>query len=690
MDQIMLYAPFYERIIEEYHADIYTKGTIYLERQNWLLKSVPTMFRFEKGIKDYIIETASELHYAAPNIYDQRVKAIASTFLKNKGIPSPILEYFSMNIYSQALLKDRLLSPVSPHNRKYYTYKLDSVVGRPGERLYYIRFTPRNWSRQLIKGSMVVSDQIWSVREMSFRGESKQITFTMHLTMGEEGAKDEFLPVLYDAELVFRFLGNQVEGTYSTHLTYEEVKLNELHRKFKRRKKYDLTDSFVLQCDTNALKTDFGYLAEIRPIPLTPVQDSVYMNYFQKQNTTDLEVKIKKPTKVFWGEMGDFLIQNYTVDLASAGSVCCSPLINPFLLSYSGNNGLSYRQEFKYSRLIKGDRLLRIVPRIGYNFTRNEFYWRIHANFDYWPAKRASVHLDVGNGNRISNTMILDELKEMPDSVSNFDDIDFKYYKGLYVKARHSVEVYNGLTVSVGFAAHRRTPAKKLKLSEDIPDETEEDINELVRDEYRSFAPNIQLQWTPGLYYYMDGKRKINFRSKYPTFTFDWERGIKGLFRGDGNYERIEIDMQHKIPLTLLKSLYYRVGAGAYTNQEEIYFIDFANLARNNLPQGWNDDIGGTFQLLDRRWFNTSHKYIRGNITYEAPFLVLRHLGKYVGYVQNERFYINALLAPRLTPYVELGYGVGTHVFDVGVFVSSDNGKFHRIGCKFTFELFTK
>ncbi|MCD8262533.1 MAG: DUF5686 family protein, partial [Bacteroides sp.] len=299
-------------------------------------------------------------------------------------------------------------------------------------------------------------------------------------------------------------------------------------------------------------------------------------------------------------------------------------------------------------------------------------------------------HLDVGNGNRISNTMILDELKEMPDSIFNFDDIDFKYYKDLYVKVRHSVEVYNGLTVSIGFAAHRRTPAKKLKLSEDMSDETEEDIKELVRDKYRSFAPNIQLQWTPGLYYYMDGNRKINLRSRYPTFTFDWERGIKGLFGGDGNYERIEIDVQHKIPLTLLKSLYYRVGAGAYTNQEEIYFIDFANLARNNLPQGWNDDLGGTFQLLDRRWFNTSHKYIRGNLTYEAPFLVLRHLGKYIGYVQNERFYVNALLAPRLTPYVELGYGIGTHVFDVGVFVSSDNGKFHRIGCKFTFELFTK
>ena len=62
------------------------------------------------------------------------------------------------------------------------------------------------------------------------------------------------------------------------------------------------------------------------------------------------------------------ILSKYTVDLAKMGSVRCSPLINPLLLSYSKSNGFSYRQEFKYNRLFKGDRLLRIVPKLGYNF----------------------------------------------------------------------------------------------------------------------------------------------------------------------------------------------------------------------------------------------------------------------------------------------------------------------------------
>ncbi|MEG1839625.1 MAG: hypothetical protein RR220_10130, partial [Bacteroidaceae bacterium] len=63
---------------------------------------------------------------------------------------------------------------------------------------------------------------------------------------------------------------------------------------------------------------------------------------------------------------------------------------------------------------------------------------------------------------------------------------------------------------------------------------------------------------------------------------------------------------------------------------------------------------------------------------------------KYTNWVLNERLYASALIVPHLIPYVELGYGIGTRVFDAGVFVSNQNGKFKQVGFKFTFELFNK
>ena len=188
----------------------------------------------------------------------------------------------------------------------------------------------------------------------------------------------------------------------------------------------------------------------------------------------------------------------------------------------------------------------------------------------------------------------------------------------------------------------------------------------------------------------MNGLRKVNLYSRYPTVSVDWERGIAGILPNSGSFERIELDYQHSVRLGLMRDIYYRFGWGMFTNQKELYFVDFANFARHNLPVGWNDEIGGVFQLLDGRWYNSSRSYFRAHLTYETPFLLMRHLMKYTQYVLNERLYLNALAVPHLKPYIELGYGIGTHVFDFGLFAGFANWKFQQVGCKFTFELFNR
>ena len=94
--------------------------------------------------------------------------------------------------------------------------------------------------------------------------------------------------------------------------------------------------------------------------------------------------------------------------------------------------------------------------------------------------------------------------------------------------------------------------------------------------------------------------------------------------------------------------------------------------------------------MLDGRWYNASRHYFRGNITYETPFLLLYPVSKLLSFVQKERIYAGILFMPYLHPYFELGYGIGTHVFDCGAFIGNENGKFTSVGFKFTFELFNK
>ena len=684
----MTFAPFYEKIVNDYRADLYIKGKLNIRKKNFMFRYLPKMFRMQKGVREYLMESYSDLHFTAPDIYDQKVIAGYGTVFSG-GFQATMLEYFHVNVYSATLLYDRLLSPLAKNGKKYYRYQIDTIMGGQDNLHYKIRFIPKTKSDQLVGGYMIVSSDVWSVREIRFSGRSELLTFENLIKMGEVGDDNEFLPVRYEFEVRFNFVGNVVDGSYLASLDYSSIELKEKSKYRKEKKKLNLTESYTLRCDTNSLHLDSAYFASLRPIELMDDEKKLYEDYAFRKDTTALKPPSKR--RVFWGEIGDFLLSDLNVDLSRIGSVKCSPIINPLLLSYSGSNGFSWRQDFKYNRLFSGDKLLRIVPRIGYNFTRKEFYWSANADFDYWPQKRGAIHVNFGNGNRIYSSDVLDELKAMPDSTFDFDQIHLDYFKDLYFNFRHSIEVVNGLELSVGFSAHRRTAVEKSRfvvLNSSLP--LASDFLDKFKDTYISFAPRVRVEWTPCLYYYMNGKRKINLRSAYPTVSVDYERGIKGVFKSTGQYERIEFDLQHHVQLGLMRNIYYRFGFGAFTNQEQLYFVDFANLARSNLPIGWNDDIGGVFQLLDGRWYNSSRKYVRAHFTYEAPFLFLRHLMKYTRYVQNERLYVNTLFVPHLNPYLEIGYGIGTHIFDVGVFVSSENWKYTEVGCKFTFELFNR
>lgn len=687
---IFQFSPFYSRIIDEYKADLYIKGKLKVHKRNHLIRYVPSMFRFEKGVKDYIVESLSELHYTAPDIYDRKIKALSGTFPRNRGQITDVMEYVNMNIYSSSLMSNKLLSPLDKRSAKYYTYLLDSVAGSADCQRYKILIIPKFRGTQLVQGYMWVSDQVWTIRELYIEGVYDVIRFKAHVKMGEEG-DEEFLPAQFDLNLVFKFMGNHLEMDCSAWMKYSEIKLYEgmARRSSQKKHHHDLTDSYRLTCDSAQLITDKEKFNELRPILLTGQEDSIYRSYNVRRDTLLHAPKKKKNEKLeFWGELGDMLISSYNVNLSNMGSVRCSPLINPVLLDYSHSRGISYKQKFKYSRLSKDGRVLRITPQIGYNFTHKELYVKADADWQYWPEKQASFEVSVGNGNRIYSSVVLDQLKQLPDSTFNFDDVELDYFKDVYLNLFHNIEVVNGLYVKAGVSVHWRYLMNKQELS--LLPVIGRNGPLGIKSDYNSFAPRIRIEWTPGMYYYMNGRRKMNVGSKMPTFMLDYERGIKGVFGSTGAHERWEFDVQQNLKLGSIRSIGYRVGGGMFTKQEDMYFVDFANFARRNLPEGWNDDIGGTFQLLDGRWYNASRQYWRANVTYESPFILLRPLNRWLGMVQQERLYGGILFMPHLNPYIEVGYGVGTHIFDVGIFMSSINGQFDTVGFKFTFELFNK
>ena len=686
LKKIFQYSPFYARAVDEYKAELYLKGRIKVHKSNKLIRHIPSMFRLEKGVDDYMLESVSEMHFVAPDVYNRKVKAMSTTFPRENGQIVDLTDFLNMNIYSSSIMTDKLLSPLDQKSSRYYHYLLDTVAGR---HQYKILVIPKFEGTQLVNGYIWVDGMDWTIHETYMEGKFDVITFKLHTIMGDSG-DEEFLPVRLNLNVEFKFMGNHLEMDAGAWMKYNSVVFTKDGKRKKSNKKHfhDLTEVYQLTCDTTKLITDKEKFEKLRPFPLTDEEDSLYNAWAVRKADKEIEKTLnkKKKSTEFWGQVGDALVTNYNVNISGIGNVRCSPLINPVMLSYSHSKGVSYKQKFKYNRLFPNGRMLKITPQIGYNFTHKDLYLKGSVSFLYWPEKQGSFDVDAGNGNRIYSSVVLDKLKAMPDSLFDFEDMDLDYFKDIYMNAFHVVEPVNGLKIKTGVSMHWRylVNSKREELM-DIFDKIE---RMKIRSEYNSFSPRIRIEWTPGMYYYMNGRRKMNVKSKMPTFILDYERGLKGVFGSADAHERWEFDVQQQIKLNQIRTFAYRVGGGLFTRMDNMYFVDFVNFRRSNIPEGWNDEIGGTFQLLDGRWYNSSRQYWRGHMTYESPFILLRPLNKWLGMIQHERLYAGILFMPHLNPYVELGYGIETHVFDAGVFISSINGKYDTVGFKFTFELF--
>jgi len=423
----LAFAPFHESLVDDFTAEMYLKSRVYIRKKNILSKFIPSMFKPRKGQREYLVEVCSDLHYTSPNIYDQKIKAVTGTIDRFRLKDTEILDYFKVNIYSSSLIRSKLVSPLSAKAPKYYIFKVDTVMEYKGENSYKISFTPKNSSYQLVRGYMIVTDTLWSIREMQFSGKSEYMKYDCKVEMGDIHTDSEFLPVRFNMNMTFSFFGNVIDGDFAANLDYKSIDILEpseiLEKKRARDTHYDLTESFTLQTDTTSFSMDTMFFSKLRPIPLNDQEKRMYRSYYDSKDTLFSEIKLKTPTQVFWGEVGDMMISDYNINVPEVGTIRATALLNPFLMSYSGSRGLSYKQTFKYSRLFAGDRLLRVTPRFGYNFKHKEFYWSVDSDYDYWPSKRSALHLRVGNGNRIYSSEVLDELKQIPDSLFDFDKI---------------------------------------------------------------------------------------------------------------------------------------------------------------------------------------------------------------------------------------------------------------------------
>lgn len=623
----------------------YVKYNIKTNRRNAILLSVPTMFAIAHGgEREHMGESYDLVEYGNSAGSMKITNILERTTIPHRRKAMPVLlKYIFPHIYNETLIDKHILSPLCRRNRKYYRYQATMMYDGTA----VVSFVPRLDNTQLVKGTAVADAATGRIIKMKIEGEYDMVRFGMDIFMSTDSLLTT-IPEKCNVDARFKFLGNNISAYYTSVHGLSGMP----------------TDSVTERSDTTLL-------AKVRPVTLSDHEREVFNRIYSKNDSTPAidkkEKKKNKFAKMLWDNVGEHLMGRIQSNFGAnnRGHLRINPLLNPLYFGYSGRKGLVYKMDVRGSYYFSENSMIQMRLKAGYSFKQKHLYTELPLTYFFNKRHNGYIELKVGNGNRITNSSVADAIKHENADTIDWKSMNLDYFKDLKYSITVNYDLSSGFGIQTGLVGHRRSAVDKKGL-----------ITAGIPYTYTSVSPMVQLQYRPKGY-------------RGPIFTLDYERSIKGFMNANLEYERCEIDGQYIHHFSGMNSLQMRAGAGFYTHKNDGWiFLDYTNFRDNNIPGGWYDDWACNFELLNSNWYNASEYYIRTNVAYESPMLVLSWIPVFGHFIEKERLYANALSVRHLHPYMEYGYGFTTRLFSAGIFMAQRNAKIDGFGIKLGFELF--
>ena len=683
--RVMSSAEKYNDLVEHYSAEVYTRSYIETVKKNIVYKYthlIPQFVLHDPHSDEALIETISNFRFEHPNNYVHDIQHVTGTITRQKDVDLIPFKLLNINIYGETTNDESFFMPIRFSTSKYYNYKLYQTFTENNKTYYNIHYTPIYENTKLLKGSFIVERGTWRVTY--FRGEGVDIfsDFSFEMTMGDVWITN-YLPVSFTIYQTTSYLGNVLAARHLAEIKYNNIQLRQTQEK---ERTLNISDFYKVRLDSVPVQNDTAFWNSNRPIPLQAKEFEVMNNYITKQqkNLKNQEDKDSIIGNNIARQMAQRMVLNSKYKYKSM-KIGYSGLLNPLMLGYSSRDGVTYRQKLSFNIDLSHNRTININAFAGYMFTTKEFFTDLTTTFNYEPLHLGSFTFSLGKGNPSYSSLFVEQIQ---DSLKNkgltFEDISPHFYEDYYLKVFNTIEITNGLLFQGGIDYHmRKGESNSIKLRS-----TGESLVpiENMFGTRRSFAPFLRFSWTPRQYYRYEGRQKIYVRSRFPTFKVELSRSFQDVLGSTSEYNRIEFDISQNIPIGLMNTLHYHMGAGKFINQKTEYFADFVYFSRKNFPENWNDKLGGGFNLLERNLYNATDSYIQAHLMFETPFLILKNIPFISDFADKERIYLSQLYTPYINSYTEIGYGIGNRFFNAGIFSSYHKTKFRKIGIRAAFE----
>ncbi|MEP6553283.1 MAG: DUF5686 family protein [Ferruginibacter sp.] len=454
-------------------------------------------------------------------------------FLDDNGISQYLNRLYSdINIYDNnvTILTTQFLSPIADIGPTFYRYYIRDTVELDGIKLIKLYFTPKNPNDLLFRGTMFITlDGKYGVQKISMTvSKNANLNWTRELRINQdfEKAFDGRFHVIKSSMLAeFALTQNASGGILGERtVSFKNFLINE-----------PAPDSIYNARDlvekVNAEKTSDSFWIASRHTPLTMVETKAYYNIDSLKNM--------KSFKRF-GEIVTLVFSGYKSfgawELGNTNTFYSFNPVEGFKLRVGGrttpkfSNFLYFDNYFAYGFK---DKKLKYLAAATYSFNHKSVY--------SFPLNYLKVSYQYDT--KIPGQELL---------FTNEDNFLLSFKRGnnnkwLYnnfLKAEYVREFGKNVSYTFAFKNWKQTPAGDITYQKVVD-------NSYVKDVTTSEL-SAELRWAPNEQFYQGKNFRIPIINKYPVFNLRFITGIKGVLKGEYNYQNLSLSMDKRLYMSQL------------------------------------------------------------------------------------------------------------------------------------------
>lgn len=595
--------PTYLNEIDEFSCGLYTKDII-------KLRSIPTRF-LGKKIKEedkkdmgvdstgkgiiYLSENIATVYKKQPDKLKLAIHSSRVSGTNGFGFTFPtFLTLYQNNIivFTETLNPRGFISPVADGAIGFYKYKFLGSYFENGKEINTIRVTPRRAYEPLFSGIINITEGDWRIYSFDLLLTKKSqlelvdsLNITQLLVPAGDGKWMVKNQLIHFAAKQFGFdvIGNflSVYSDYNIHPQFE--------KKF--------YDKVLMKYDTAVSKKNTAYWDSIRPVPLEKEEikdykekDSAFkanIDSMKSKHSLDLLNRAQKKLNPIKLLMRDFSKTHYSVGNNYYYTI---HKIIPNM-EYNTVEGIVTNISGSFTKSYGRNRpSLTIAPYLRYGFGNSHFnaFTNIFLN-KRDSASGSSSTITFSGGKRVTEfnrESVINPLFNIYNTlIDGYNDL--KIYENYYGLVNYKKRFDNGLKYNINLLYEDRVPLENTSsftiIKKNAKNLTPNYPVELIPSQFarhQAMILSLGFSFQPGQRFIQFPRYKMAIGSKYPTFNFEYAKGIK-LLGSDADFDKWKVYMAGDKNLKLLGNFDYKLGAGGFLNAKAVPVQDYQHFNGN-------------------------------------------------------------------------------------------------------------